>query len=99
MVSIHLKPKHELNYGGSYISIFHANKGEGLEKHSHEFNHASMCVSGSCKYTENGKELIANKNTPPINLMAGKFHEIEALEDNTVFINVQALEFQNKYLK
>jgi len=47
-------------------------------------------MNGSCKYTQDGIELIADKNTQPVNLLAGKFHEIEALEDDTVFVNVFA---------
>ena len=34
------------------------------------------------------KMRVVGKTTQPINLVAGKFHEIEALEDGTVFINV-----------
>jgi hypothetical protein len=30
------------------------------------------------------------KDTQPVNLVAGKWHEIEALEDGTVFVNVFA---------
>ena len=51
-------------------------------------------MNGSCKYTQEGVSVIADKNTQPINLLAGKFHEIEALEDGTVFVNVFA---QGKY--
>jgi dTDP-4-dehydrorhamnose 3,5-epimerase-like enzyme len=37
-----------------------------------------------------GKELVMTKNTQPVNLPGGKWHEIEALEDGTVFVNVFA---------
>jgi hypothetical protein len=30
------------------------------------------------------------KNTQPVNLVADEWHEIEALEDGTVFVNVFA---------
>jgi hypothetical protein len=33
---------------------------------------------------------VFNKNTQPLNLLAGEWHEIEALEDGTVFVNVFA---------
>jgi hypothetical protein len=33
-------------------------------------------------------ELIINKNTQPVNLQGSNWHEIEALENNTVFVNV-----------
>jgi quercetin dioxygenase-like cupin family protein len=84
----HAKLAHEFTYGGATVNIFHANKGEGIPNHAHEYSHATTCMTGSCKYTQDGKQLIANKDTKPINLIAGKHHEIEALEDGTIFMNV-----------
>jgi len=81
-------PMHSFEYGNATINIYHANKGEGIPMHSHEYAHATTCMSGSCKYTQEGIELIATKETQPVNLLAGKLHEIEALEDGTVFVNV-----------
>lgn len=82
--------RHTFTYGGAVVNVYHANKGEGIPMHSHSYSHATTCMSGSCKYTQNGKELIADKNTKPINLIAGGEHEIEALEDGTVFVNIFA---------
>lgn len=87
---ISVMPKHTFTYGGANVRVYHANKGEGIPMHSHAYSHATTCMNGSCKYTQNGKELIADKNTQPINLVAGGLHEIEALEDGTVFVNVFA---------
>jgi quercetin dioxygenase-like cupin family protein len=86
-----LLPVHSFAYDGARISIYHANKGEGLPMHGHAYSHATMCHAGSCKVSlETGKSIIADKNTQPINLLAGIKHEIEALEDGTVFVNVFA---------
>jgi len=85
-----VKPKHDFTYDGAVIRVYHANKGEGISMHSHIYSHATTCMNGSCKYTCNGVELIADKNTQPINLLGGTLHEIEALEDGTVFVNVFA---------
>ena len=79
---------HNFTYAGARLNIFHANKGEGIPNHSHAYSHATTCMAGSCKYTQDGVEVIATKDTQPINLVAGKYHEIEALEDGTVFVNV-----------
>lgn len=87
---ISVTPKHSFTYDGATINVYHANKGEGIPMHSHIYSHATTCMNGSCKYTSNGKILIADKNTQPINLLAGSNHEIEALENNTVFVNVFA---------
>jgi quercetin dioxygenase-like cupin family protein len=92
-----LKPsflKHSFTYENTQINVYHANKGEGLEKHSHLYSHATMCNAGSCLITKENKSLIINKDTQPVNLVAGEWHEIEALEDGTVFVNVFA---QDKY--
>jgi len=47
--------------------------------HQHVYSHATMCVAGSCKYTQEDKSIIATKDTQLINLLANKLHEIEAL--------------------
>ena len=85
-----IQPRHDFTYDGTTIRIYHANKGEGIPMHSHAYSHATSCMNGSCKYTCNGKVLIADKNTQPVNLLNGSDHEIEALEDGTVFVNVFA---------
>ena len=87
---ISVTPKHSFTYDGATINVYHANKGEGIPMHSHIYSHATTCMNGYCNYTSNGKILIADKNTQPINLLAGSNHEIEALENNTVFVNVFA---------
>ncbi len=86
----HISLKHTFTYGGARLDIYHANKGQGLQKHEHSFSHATMCNSGSCVVRVEGKELVMTKNTQPVNLLGGKWHEIEALEDETVFVNVFA---------
>jgi hypothetical protein len=47
-------------------------------------------MAGSCKLTQDNKSIITNKDSTPINLLAGHYHEIEALEDGTVFVNIFA---------
>jgi quercetin dioxygenase-like cupin family protein len=86
-----IPPNHSFSYDGVNLKIYHANKGEGLPMHGHEYSHGITCHSGCCKVSlENGKSVLMNKNTQPINLLAGIQHEIEALEDETVFVNVFA---------
>lgn len=83
-------PKYSFTYDGAIINIYHANKGEGLPKHEHSYSHATFCMSGSCYIRKESKELIIDKNTQPLNLVAGEWHEIEAAEDGVVFCNVFA---------
>jgi hypothetical protein len=49
-----------------------------------------MCHAGSAIIRKEGRELVMTKYTQPVNLTANEWHEIEALEDGTVFVNVFA---------
>lgn len=89
-MTISINPKHSFTYDGAQLSIYHANIGEGLSKHSHTFSHATICHNGSCKVSLEGRHHIIDKNSQPLNLPAGEWHEIEALENGTVFVNVFA---------
>jgi quercetin dioxygenase-like cupin family protein len=87
---ITVTPQHSFTYDGAQINVYHANKGEGLGKHSHNFSHATICHNGACVVRLEGKERIIDKNSGAFNLPAIEWHEIEALEDNTVFVNIFA---------
>lgn len=75
---------------GTTLNVYHPNKGEGLPKHEHVYSHLTMCHSGSIIVRKEDRELVMTKDTQPVNLVAGEWHEIEALEDGTVFVNVFA---------
>lgn len=81
---------HSFIYNKVRINIYHANKGEGLPYHSHAYSHATFCCSGSCVVRNPRGKWVVTKETQPINLIAGELHEIEALENETVFVNVFA---------
>jgi len=83
-----IAPAHSFVYDGARLNIYHADKGQGLPKHTHVYAHATFCTSGSCILRKENKEVIFNKDTQPANLVENEWHEIEALENNTVFINV-----------
>jgi quercetin dioxygenase-like cupin family protein len=84
------QPAHSFTYDGARINVFHVNKGEGLPRHEHVYAHASFCTAGSVIIRKENKELVMDKTTQPVNLKEAEWHEIEALEDGTVFINVFA---------
>jgi quercetin dioxygenase-like cupin family protein len=85
-----IAPTHQVTYDGANLNVYHANKGQGLARHEHAYAHLTVCHSGSCIIRKEGIEKIVDKNTQPINLKANEWHEIEALEDGTVFVNVFA---------
>ena len=83
-------PVHQVTYDGATLNVYHANKGQGLPRHEHSYAHLTMCHAGSCLVTKEGKSLVMTKDTQPVDLIADGWHEIEALEDGTVFVNVFA---------
>ena len=87
---IAVNPRHHFTYDGAVLNVYHANKGEGLPRHEHMYAHATMCAAGSCVIRKEKRKLMMTKDTQPVNLLADEWHEIEALEDGTVFINVFA---------
>jgi quercetin dioxygenase-like cupin family protein len=89
-----ITPTHSFTYDGAQLNVYHASKGEGLPQHSHAYAHATMCNAGSCIVRLEGRSHTINKNSLPLILPAGEWHEIEALENETVFVNVFA---ESKY--
>jgi hypothetical protein len=89
MITI-IDPKHIFTYDGAQLNVYHANKGQGLAKHEHTYSHATICHNGSCLISLEGRSYTINKDSKPLNLPAYEWHEIEALEDETVFVNVFA---------
>lgn len=85
-----VSPQHVFNYIGVTHAVYHASAGEGLPAHQHEYNHATICHAGSCVVRVKGKEILMKPGTMPIDLPANIPHEIEALEDGTVFTNIFA---------
>jgi len=85
-----ISPTHSFTYDGAQLNVYHADKGQGLPKHQHNFSHATICNSGSCLVSLEGRSYTIDKNSKPLNLPSHEWHEIEALEDNTVFVNVFA---------
>ncbi len=89
-MTIAVGPKHTFTYDGAILNIYHANTGEGLPRHEHNYAHATFCTSGKCIVRKENKQLMMDKTTTPVNLLENEWHEIEALEDGTVFVNVFA---------
>ena len=83
-------PQHAVTYDGAVMNVYHCDKGQGLPQHSHTSAHLTICQAGSCIVRKEGRELVMTKHTQPVNLTAAEWHEIEALEDGTVFVNVFA---------
>ena len=81
-------PKHKFSYDGVEINVFHVNKGQGLPRHQHTHAHATICHAGSIIIRKENKEVIATKDSGAFNLRSDEWHEIEALENDTIFVNI-----------
>lgn len=85
-------PSHTFSIGSCHTHVYHADAGEGIPKHEHSYPHITYCAAGSIRVSKQDKQAILVKNSTPIMLRAGEWHEIEALSENTVFVNVFAVE-------
>jgi quercetin dioxygenase-like cupin family protein len=85
-----VSPRFTVTQDGTTMNVYHALKGEGLPKHEHVYSHLTMCHAGSIKVSNERRNIVMTKDTQPVNLVANEWHEIEALEDGTIFVNVFA---------
>ena len=83
-----IAPAHSFAYASAQVNVYHANKSDGLPKHEHIYSHATVCHSGKCLVSLEGRSYVIDKNSQPLNLPANEWHEIKALEDGTVFVNI-----------
>lgn len=77
-------------YKNVALNIYYINKGEGLPKHEHEYRHGVICLEGSCRIGKENFELLINKNSQFVELKENEWHELEAMEDKTIILNVTA---------
>lgn len=82
-----LAPTTRYVYNGVNSAIYIANAGQGLPRHEHGFAHTTVCIQGRLVARKEGKELELTPNDAPLLLTANEWHEIEALEPNTIFMN------------
>jgi len=83
-----IPPTYTFLYDKVRFSVYHANVGEGLLRHEHTFAHLTMCVAGQAAIRKENLYKEMDKDTTPVILKEREWHEVEALADGTVFINV-----------
>ena len=81
-------PKFSVEQDGTTINVYHADLGQGLPRHDHVYSHLVFCHAGKILITKENIQREMDKNSRPVNLLAGQWHEIEALEEGTVFVNI-----------
>jgi quercetin dioxygenase-like cupin family protein len=84
---VDIEPKFAVTQNDTSMQVYHAKKGEGLPKHEHLYSHLVFCHAGRIVIRKEGREAEMTCDSQPINLVANEWHEIEALEDGTIFMN------------
>ncbi len=77
-----------VTYEGVVLRVHYCDKGGGLPRHAHSFSHLVMCHAGKCVVRKEKGKRVIDKYSVPLNLLPQEWHEIEALEDGTVFVSV-----------
>lgn len=84
-------PRFAFIVDGCTINTFHIEKaGEGHPKHEHDYDHVTQVHVGRLLVTMAHTTFEMTKDTKPIRFPANEWHELEALEDGTIFCNVFA---------
>jgi len=88
---IEKEPAHQMNVNGVLVQSFYVNNGEGVNNHEHDYSHVTLCHSGKIRITNSYVQVDMDSNTPAILIKGDEWHQIEALENNTIFISVFSL--------
>ncbi len=75
--------------GQSFVRYVCA-RGESLPRHQHDVDHLTIIAAGRVIARTDERAIECGPADHPILFRANRAHEIEALEDGTVFINVFA---------
>ncbi len=75
--------------GQSFVRYVCA-RGEGLPRHQHDVDHLTIVAAGRVVARTDDRVVERGPLDAPILFRAGRAHEIEALEDGTVMLNVFA---------
>ena len=81
-------PKFNVEQDGTTMQVYHADTGQGLPRHEHVYSHLVFCHAGKILITKENVQREMDKNSQPVNLLAGQWHEVVALEPGTVFVNI-----------
>jgi hypothetical protein len=55
------------------------------------FAHTTVCLQGRMVVRKEGKQLVLTPQDAPLLLTENEWHEIEALEQNTIFMNQSSM--------
>jgi quercetin dioxygenase-like cupin family protein len=77
------------------ITIYTLNKDESVPWHKHDFIHTTCCLNGKSKVIVDGFPPVSMyPGTADVYLPGGVYHEVMAMEDNTILMHC----FKREYL-
>lgn len=79
---------HQLSAMGMRIDRYTFARGEGLPRHQHDEDHLTIVATGRIVAHTDSRSLEAGPTDKPILFRSGRAHEIKALEDGTVVLNI-----------
>jgi quercetin dioxygenase-like cupin family protein len=77
-------------YLGVQVNEYRGDIGSGLPRHEHPHSHLTLCLKGKCLVRKEGREFTLEPSSQPCELRGNEWHEIEAVEDGTIFQNIFA---------
>ena len=81
-------PRYIFQFGKNTHNVYRCTAGEGLPRHEHDFAHATVCHAGKIVVRKEGIQREFTPESGAVVLKANEWHEIEALEDGTIFENI-----------
>lgn len=79
---------HQLSAMGMRIDRYTFSHGEGLPIHQHDEDHLTVVATGRIVARTDTRTLEVGPTDKPILFRAGRAHEIKALEDGTIVLNI-----------
>ena len=81
---------HQFSAMGMRIDRYTFARGEGLPRHQHDEDHLTIVATGRIVARTDARSLEVGPTDKPILFRAGRAHEINALEDGTIVLNIFA---------
>lgn len=76
------------SYDGDEFTLYNFSKAsDAIPMHTHDYSHLTVVIAGKISAT-NGEKSAEFGPASVVNFSSGKPHEITAVEDNTVILNI-----------
>lgn len=79
-----------IGYAGALVTVYRLDAGERIPRHRHAVNHSTSVLEGKtvARIFDDRPDTLMEPHSPLLDLPAGIDHEIEAVHDGTIVVNV-----------